>query len=68
MGIAPKETMGIALAVIFIAALVPVALDLFFSANTTGWDAGSIALWAIIPIAIIALVILRFMPSGGKGA
>lgn len=68
MGFAPKAVMTVALSIIFVAALIPTAFSQFFSADTSGWDAGTVALWAIIPLAVLALIVLKYVGgSGGKG-
>jgi len=46
---------GITIAVIMVANVV---LPTVFTANKTGWDAGSVALWGVLGIAIIAALIL----------
>lgn len=50
----------------FLSAILPGAITNIFSANTTTWDAGSVALWAIIPLAVIAAVVLVFVPRGSN--
>lgn len=51
--------------------LLPVAISNIIGADQSGWDASTIALWAIIPIAIvIGLVVAVFRTSGlgtGRG-
>lgn len=60
--------MALGIAVYFLSAVIPGALTNFFGANTTTWDSGTVALWVLIPLAIVALLVMRFAPSGGKGA
>lgn len=68
MKFSPAAIFGLAIAVYFLSALVPGAISNFFDANTTGWDAGTVALWGIIPLAIIGLVVFKFVPrDGSKG-
>ena len=66
-GWAVKILIGMLLASI----LLPIAISNLIGADQTGWDASTVALWAIIPIAIvIGLVIAVFRSSGlktGKG-
>lgn len=68
MSLSPNKIFGIVLGLYFAAILVPPALSNIFNANTTGWDAGTIALWGLIPLAVIAVIIYRYMPGGGKKA
>jgi hypothetical protein len=57
------------ISIYFLSAVIPGAISNFFDANTTGWDAGTIALWALIPLAIVAVLVMVFVPSrGGKSA
>lgn len=64
----PGAIFAFALGIYFVAALVPAALDTLFDVNTTGWGASNIALWGLIPLAIIAAVVIVFVPRmGGKG-
>ena len=64
--ISPGAIMGIGLAVIFASAVLPIAFNSFFTTNTSAWDAGTIALWTVIPLAVIAVVVFAFMPRGGN--
>lgn len=50
----------------FLSAILPGALDNFFTANTTAWDTSTIALWGLIPLAVIAGVVLVFVPRAGS--
>ena len=51
------KIIGLALGLYVLAAVIPAALTQFFGADTTGWDAGTVALWGLIPlIAVIVLV------------
>lgn len=66
--ISPGAIFSIGLGVIFAAAVLPIALNTFFSTNTTAWDAGTVALWGIVPLGVIAVVVFAFMPRGGGNA
>lgn len=59
--------MVLAISIYFLAALLPSALNTFFNTDTTGWDTGTVALWLLIPLAIVAGVALIFVPKGGRG-
>lgn len=60
--------MALGLSVIFLSVVIPLSLTNFFGANTTGWDASTIALWSIIPLALIATLVFIFIPRSGGGA
>lgn len=66
MAITPTKVFAIAIGIYFLAALLPDALSNFFSTDTTGWDAGSAALWGLIPLAIIGVLVYAYMPRGGN--
>lgn len=57
---------SVGIGVYFLSALIPGALNNFFGANTTDWDAGTVALWGLIPLAIIAGIVLFFIPSSNE--
>jgi hypothetical protein len=46
---------------ILASALLPTALTSLADASTSGWSASSIAMWAVIPVAIlISIIVLLF--------
>jgi len=50
---------GIALAVIFIAFLIPVALNQFYAVDTTNWtDASVVSMWGLIPLFVIIGIVV----------
>ena len=51
---------GIALAAIVVSAIVPTALTNLQAANTTTWDAGSIAVWGLLSIVVILAILMAF--------
>lgn len=53
--------MGVAIAAIIAAAVIPTALVTYFAVNTTTWDAGTAGIWGVIGIVIVAAVIKKFM-------
>lgn len=57
----------IGLGIYFLSAIVPTAISNFFNASTVGWDAGTAALWNIIPLAVVGLLVMKYAPGGGKG-
>ena len=40
----------VAISLIVMAFVIPIAMEQFLSANTTGWDSGMTAIWNAIPI------------------
>lgn len=68
MGLNARSIFLLGIGVYFLAAILPAAITTFFNADTSGWDAGTAALWAIIPLAIIGLLVMKYVPGGsGKG-
>jgi len=57
-----------AITVIIVAAIIPAALVAIFGANTTGWDAATIAIWGIIGVIIVAIIVLMLYNTYGKKA
>lgn len=52
---------GIFLAILVGAAILPQALDDWFNASTGNWDSGVAALWPLVPlVALIAIVYLFY--------
>jgi len=64
---APRDFVLIGIGIFVLSAIVPAAFTNFFAANQTGWDVSTIALWTIIPLVIIAGLLLKFVPGGGRG-
>lgn len=64
-GLTVAGIFSLAIGVYFLAALVPGAMDTLFSVNTTAWDTSSATLWTLIPLAIIAGIVLIFIPRFG---
>lgn len=67
-GLTVGSIFALALGIYFLSALIPGALNNFFGADTSSWDSGTVALWTIIPLAIIGLLVFAFVPKGSKGA
>lgn len=60
---------GLAIGIYVLAALIPGAITSLFGADTSSWDASTVALWAVVPIIVIAGILLVVLPrGGGKGA
>lgn len=62
----PAGIIMLAIGIYFLAFTIPSAISEFFNASTVGWDAGVVALWGLIPLAIVALLALIFVPSGNE--
>ena len=57
----------IGIGVFIIAALLPDAIELLEVTNTTGWNAGTAALWGIITLVAIVTVVYYLLPSAWRG-
>lgn len=49
-----------------IVAIVPTTLVTYFGANTTGFDAGTLALWGILGILFIVALVQYITPKGSR--
>jgi Na+/alanine symporter len=56
---------ALALGVIFATSLVAPQITGIFDTNTTGWDTGTAALWAVLAIVIVAVIVFLFLRIGG---
>lgn len=52
-----KKTIELVLGLIFVAALVPVAITYFLEANTSTWTTPMVALWGIVGIVVVVIVV-----------
>lgn len=52
---------GVAVAALIVAIIIPVAFSQFFSTVTTSWDDQTILIWGIIPVIVILAVVLAFL-------
>lgn len=52
-----KLVMGLFIVAILVGALIPTAITSVSSANTTGWDAGTIATYNALPVMLTVAVI-----------
>jgi thiol:disulfide interchange protein len=70
MDTSPRGLILFAIAIAFLVALVPTALNDLFAVDTANWSAAAQSLWVIIPLAVVATLVLIFVPKGkgGKGA
>lgn len=68
MDLSPRGLILFAISIAFIVAIVPPALNDIFAVNTSTWGSAA-ALWVVVGLAIVATLVLAFVPSkGGKGA
>lgn len=56
---------ALALGIIFTVNLVAPQISGIFDTNTTGWDAGTAALYAVIAITVVAVIVFLFLRIGG---
>lgn len=56
---------AITLGIIFAVNLVAPQITGIFDTNTTGWDVGTAALWAVIGIVVVAVIVFIFLRAGG---
>lgn len=57
---------GIAVAALVVAIIVPIAFGQFFATTTTSWDAQTILIWGIIPLVVILAIVLFFLNQADK--
>lgn len=63
----PRNIIMLGIAVAFLVAIVPSALNDFFNVSTATWDSSVATLWPIIPLAIVAIFVFAFLPRGAGG-
>lgn len=66
-GLTISGIFALAIGVYFLSALIPGAMDSLFNVDTSGWDPSSATLFTLIPLAIIAGIVLIFVPRFGGG-
>lgn len=52
---------GLAVGLIVVAYLLPVAMDEFFAVDTTSWDTEVADLWPLIPLFVILGLVIAFI-------
>jgi flagellar biosynthesis protein FlhB len=52
---------GISVAALVVAIIVPIAFGQFFSVDTTSWGAETTLIWAVIPVVVILALVLFFL-------
>ena len=54
-----EAVINIFVVLLLAAILLPIAFTLIFNANTTGWDANTVTIFALLPIiSVIALILI----------
>lgn len=61
-----KSALAVLLGIILLAALGPVAFDMFFGADTEGWDSNTVVIWGLIPILALLGIALHFWSQRSK--
>ncbi len=62
-----KNIISLALGIIVLATVLPVAFDTFYTANTTAWETSVTSLWALVPLfAIIGVIVALVAVAVGK--
>lgn len=56
---------AITLGIIFAVNLVAPQITGIFNTNTTDWDLGTAALWAVLGIVVVAVIVFMFLRVGG---
>jgi hypothetical protein len=56
---------ALALGIIFTVNLVAPQISGIFATNTTTWDTGTAALYAVIAITVVAVIVFLFLRIGG---
>jgi len=52
---------GLCISLVVVAAVATTAISAIATANTTGWDAGSIAIWGVLGIAVVGGIVARYV-------
>jgi len=53
-----EKVIGVFIVLLLTAVLLPIAFNLIFNANTTGWDDSTVTIFGLIPIIAIVAIIL----------
>ena len=61
--LAPSTIISLAIALIIMAIMVPIALSEFFLANTSGWGSSTVRLWDIIPIFVVITIVMSVIST-----
>lgn len=60
-----KGVVALVIGLLLVSALVPLGIAQTLAANTTGWGATNIAMWALIPTLAIVGVFLLILKAAG---
>jgi len=52
---------GIAVAALVAAIIIPIAFGQFFSTDTASWDAQTVLIWGIVPLVVVLAIVLWFL-------
>lgn len=56
-----KNGIGLFVAIILLAVLLPIALGIFFNQNTSSWDSDVVLIWNYLPIIAPIEIIIIFI-------
>ena len=56
----PNAVIGLAISVLIVAAVLPDAISALFNVSTVGWSTGTVAIWNVLPLIIIAAIALSY--------
>jgi len=56
---------AVSIGLIFVVGFLAPQITTFFDTDTTGWDAGSVALWGVIIVSVIAGVVIVILKQSG---
>lgn len=62
----PNAIIGMAISVLIVAAVLPDAITALFNVSTAGWSSGTVAIWNVLPLVIIAAIVISYY-SAKKG-
>lgn len=63
-----RLVIGLAVVVLILAIILPIALNQFFATDTSSWDANSVLIWAVIPVVVLLVVILALLARATSAA
>lgn len=62
-----KTIITTAIGILILSIIVPIAFNNFFDVNTDAWDDSVVALWIIIPVAVIVLFVVKYFMQTVRG-
>lgn len=60
----PRQVILGAIAIYFAVGVLPDVIDTVFAVDTTNWSPTAQTLWDIAPLALVATIVLVFVPKG----